>query len=497
MARRARHRRARERRTRGAGQEGAHRGDLDALAGRSRIARQRRSPTPPGSARTTSCCSPRVSAGTVSTGGDRVRSWSRPSKHCLQEGRTFPPPKSFAKDALVTDASVYDDAERDWQGFWAQQALALDWHQEWHTILDWELPFAKWFVGGTLNVSENCLDRHVNAGHGDQVAFHWEGEPGDSARRHLRTSCSTRRAGSPTCCASSASRRATASRSTWAWSPRRSPRCSRARASAPPHSVVFGGFTAQSLKDRINDAEAKVLDHRRRRVAARLGRAAEGHRRRGAGRDAVDRARARAAAHRERVRDARRARPLVARRGRPAVRNVRARVDGRRGPALHPLHVGHHREAQGHHAHDRRLSHAGRVHAQVRVRPAARHRRVLVHGRRRLGDRPLVHRVRTAREPRDVGALRRHARLSRQGSVLVDRREVQGHDLLHRADRDPNVHEVGRRVPGRARPLVAAADRHRRRTDQSRGVGLVLRRRSAANAARSSTRGGRPRPARS
>ena len=75
---------------------------------------------------------------------------------------------------------MYDDAERDWQGFWAAQALALDWTQEWHTILEWDLPFAKWFVGGKLNVAYNCLDRHVEAGHGDQVAFHWEGEPGDT-----------------------------------------------------------------------------------------------------------------------------------------------------------------------------------------------------------------------------------------------------------------------------------------------------------------------------
>ena len=98
----------------------------------------------------------------------------------LQEGRTFPPPESFRKTALDTDASVYDEAERDWQGFWAAQALALDWTSEWHTILEWDLPFAKWFVGGKLNVAYNCLDRHVEAGHGDQVAFYWEGEPGDS-----------------------------------------------------------------------------------------------------------------------------------------------------------------------------------------------------------------------------------------------------------------------------------------------------------------------------
>ena len=98
----------------------------------------------------------------------------------LQEGRTFPPPESFRDQALVTGTELYDDAERDWQGFWARQALALDWEQEWTTILDWDLPFAKWFVGGRLNVSYNCLDRHVGAGHGDQVAFYWEGEPGDT-----------------------------------------------------------------------------------------------------------------------------------------------------------------------------------------------------------------------------------------------------------------------------------------------------------------------------
>src|SRR5882757_2705136 len=71
----------------------------------------------------------------------------------MQEGRTFPPPGEFRKTALDTDATVYEAAERDWQGFWAQQALDL---------------------------AYNCLDRHVEAGHADQVAFHWEGEPGDT-----------------------------------------------------------------------------------------------------------------------------------------------------------------------------------------------------------------------------------------------------------------------------------------------------------------------------
>ncbi|MEA3082244.1 MAG: acetyl-CoA synthetase, partial [Sphingomonadales bacterium] len=176
----------------------------------------------------------------------------------LQEGRTFPPPPAFAKDALITDAGVYDDAERDWHGFWAKQALALDWHREWDTILDWQLPFAKWFVGGKLNVSENCLDRHVRAGHGDQVALHWEGEPGDSrAVTYQELLDETSRVANllrelgvvkgdrvaiymgmvPETVAAMLA-------------------CARIGAA---HSVVFGGFTAQSLKDRINDAQARVL----------------------------------------------------------------------------------------------------------------------------------------------------------------------------------------------------------------------------------------------
>src|SRR6266536_4723664 len=99
----------------------------------------------------------------------------------LAEGRTFPPPREFKKTARIVDAEIYDEAERDFEGFWARQAADLvDWIDEWNTILEWEMPFAKWFVGGTLNVSANCLDRHVEAGHGDQVAYHWEGELGDT-----------------------------------------------------------------------------------------------------------------------------------------------------------------------------------------------------------------------------------------------------------------------------------------------------------------------------
>ena len=97
------------------------------------------------------------------------------------EERSFPPPPEFVAEAQVVDRALYDEADADYEAFWARQAREhLSWHTDFHTTLEWELPFAKWFVGGALNVTYNCIDRHVDAGRGDKVAFHWEGEPGDT-----------------------------------------------------------------------------------------------------------------------------------------------------------------------------------------------------------------------------------------------------------------------------------------------------------------------------
>ena len=98
------------------------------------------------------------------------------------ENRTFPPPESTKRDALVTGTWLYDEAAEDDQGFWATPggASCSTGRPEWDTICEWELPYAKWFVGGKLNVAHNCLDRHVAAGRGDKVAIHFEGEPGDT-----------------------------------------------------------------------------------------------------------------------------------------------------------------------------------------------------------------------------------------------------------------------------------------------------------------------------
>ena len=359
----------------------------------------------------------------------------------LQEGRTFPPSEAFRKQALVTGTELYEDADRDWQGFWAGQALALDWEQKWTEILDWDLPFAKWFVGGRLNVSYNCLDRHVAAGHGDQVAFYWEGEPGDTRphlRRHARRDVPGRQRAEVARRHEGRSRRHLSRHGSRARDHDARVRAHRRRALGRVRRVLLA--VAEGSHQRCGSEGAR---HRRRGVAARLDRRPQGHRRRGDCRDAQHRARRRPATDRS-GRDRRcEARRLVPRPRPAAVGRLRVRVDGRGRSPLPSLHERHDGQAQGHHAHDGWLPHSGRVHPQVRVRPASRHRRVLVHGRRRVGHRPLVRRLRTARQSRDERHVRRHTRSSRSRAVVVDRREVQGDDLLHRAHRDPDLHEVG------------------------------------------------------
>jgi len=176
----------------------------------------------------------------------------------LAEGRTFPPPDGFRASALVSDASLHAEADADFEAFWAREAESLDWIERWSTVLEWEAPYAKWFVGGKLNVSYNCLDRHVASGHGDQVAYHWEGEPGDT-----RTITYAELLDEVSRVANALKSLGVAKGDRVAVYLGMVPElaitllaCARIGA---PHSVVFGGFTADSLRDRINDAEAKVL----------------------------------------------------------------------------------------------------------------------------------------------------------------------------------------------------------------------------------------------
>jgi acetyl-CoA synthetase len=189
----------------------------------------------------------------------------------LKEDRTFAPSDEVKARALVTDASIYDEANTDREGFWARQAAELDWFEDWDTILDWEPPYAKWFVGGKLNVAHNCLDRHVAAGHGDQVAYHWEGEPGDTRTLTYADLLDEvqRAANALKALGVGKGDRVAVYLPMIPELPITMLACARIGA---VHSVVFGGFSAAALRDRINDSECKVLvtadgGHRRGSVA--------------------------------------------------------------------------------------------------------------------------------------------------------------------------------------------------------------------------------------
>ena len=102
----------------------------------------------------------------------------------LKETRVFPPPEAFSRAAHVKSLEeyrrIYERSVSDPEAFWGEQAQALVWSRKWDHVLEWNPPFAKWFVGGTLNLSENCLDRHVASGRADKTAILWEGEPGET-----------------------------------------------------------------------------------------------------------------------------------------------------------------------------------------------------------------------------------------------------------------------------------------------------------------------------
>src|ERR1700750_2148508 len=102
----------------------------------------------------------------------------------LQETRVIEASADFKAQALVKDAGIYDRAERDPEAFWESFARALEWSAPWTRVLDWQPPFAKWFVGGTINASVNCLDRHVRTARRNQAAIHLEGERGDRRTAH-------------------------------------------------------------------------------------------------------------------------------------------------------------------------------------------------------------------------------------------------------------------------------------------------------------------------
>jgi acetyl-CoA synthetase len=175
----------------------------------------------------------------------------------LHETRRFPPPAELAASANVT-GDAYRAAAADRLGFWAEQARRLSWAKDWDQVLDWRLPFAKWFVGGQLNAAYNCIDRHVEAGKGDKVAFHWEGEPRDS-----RTITYADLLREVSRAANALTELGVAKGDRVAIYMPMIPEtvfamlaCARLGA---PHTVVFGGFSADALRGRVLDCDARLV----------------------------------------------------------------------------------------------------------------------------------------------------------------------------------------------------------------------------------------------
>ncbi len=188
-----------------------------------------------------------------------MASQEKPLDALLHEERRFPPPPEFRSRANAGDPAIHAEAAADPEAFWAQWARELDWFEPWQRVLEWKPPHAQWFIGGKLNASYNCLDRHVASPRRHKAALVWEGEPGDMRiftywdlyrevcrfANVLKENLGVRRGDRVAIYLPMIPEAAIAMLA-----------CARIGA---PHSVVFGGFSAESLRDRINDAQARVL----------------------------------------------------------------------------------------------------------------------------------------------------------------------------------------------------------------------------------------------
>ncbi len=176
----------------------------------------------------------------------------------LHEGRLYEPAEEFVRRANWNDASIHERAHQDPEGFWAEMAGQLEWFQPWSQVLNWDLPHAEWFVGGRLNVSYNCLDRHLGTWRKNRAAIIWEGEPGDERvltyqdlYREVNQFAAALRA-----LGVQKGDRVAIYMGMIPELPITMLACARLGA---PHTVIFGGFSPDSLRDRIHDCGAKVL----------------------------------------------------------------------------------------------------------------------------------------------------------------------------------------------------------------------------------------------
>ena len=176
----------------------------------------------------------------------------------LEENRKFPPSEEFRKQANANDPEIYERARRDPESFWAQQAERLDWFKKWDKVSEWNAPWAKWFLGGKINITHNCVDRHAASSRRNKAAIIWEGEPGDS--RIITFGILQREVNKFANVLKSLGVRKGDRVAIYMGMIPELPitmlACAKIGAA---HSVIFGGFSAEALRERINDATCKVL----------------------------------------------------------------------------------------------------------------------------------------------------------------------------------------------------------------------------------------------
>ncbi len=367
--------------------------------------------------------------------------------HVLTEDRSFPPPAEFTAKAVISTTEQYDQlckrAIEDRDEFWREQALEhLHWFEPFGEVCRWDSPHAEWFVGGKTNASYNCLDRNIEAGLGDRTAIIWEGEPGDTRTltyAELRTEVAK--------CAAALQELGIGVGDVVSIYMPMTPElaiamlaCARIGAI---HSVIFAGFSAESIADRNNDAQAKLVI------------TADGLYRRGKVlplKETVDEALAKSPSVEKCLvlrRIGQEGVPMTA--GRDVwwhdvvdkqSGDLARRPTRQRSESFHPVHLRQHRQTEGHSTHHRRLQPVGQANLPVGVR-SSRRRHFLVHRRLRLDHRSQLRRLRTAVGRRDLLDVRRCAESSGRRSVLGFGRKVQSHDPVHRTDRDSRLHQVG------------------------------------------------------
>ena len=393
----------------------------------------------------------------------------------LRENRVFPPPAEFSAEAHIKSLEEYEEMYResiqDPEAFWARAAGDLHWFKPWDKVLEWNLPWAKWFVGGKLNLSYNCVDRHALGERRDKTALIWEGEPGE-VRRLTYGELHAEVQKFANALKSLGIQKGDRVAVYMGMTPELAIALLACARIGAVHSVIFGGFAANAIADRVNDSGCVAILTQdtsfRRGGEIQLKRT-------------VDEAMKACHTVKHVVVYRRTGTPVKMVEGRDhwwhdlvanAPRRVSRRATRFGRSALHPLHLGHDGEAEGPGPHHRRLCGADLPDVEIRLR-SARRGRLLVHGRYRLGHRALVRGLRPAAEWRHRADVRRRSQLAGLFPLLEDRRRPQGHHLLHRADRDSRLHQVGRPARGETQAGFAAPAGHGGRAHQSRSVDVV------------------------